>query len=78
MYYLASSGIAGEIINLIINAIKDFAAGVGSVIVDVFNSVALQTVEGVTTLTPFAIWTLVFLGVSLTIGVITAILRKVG
>lgn len=63
------------IVTSLVNTIGAFLAGVGGNIVAVFNAIVV-TETG--TLSSFAIWSLVFLGVGLAGGVIAAILRKIG
>ena len=58
-----------------IDSVTSFLTGLGGSIVEVFDQIVVGT-DG--QLTNFATWALVFLGVSLGLGVITAILRKVG
>lgn len=63
------------IVASLVDTIGAFLAGVGGNIVAVFNAIVM-TESG--TLSYFAIWSLVFLGVGLAGGVIAAILRKIG
>lgn len=57
--------VAGEVITTILEAITTFLAGIGSSIVSFFNSIVLDD-EGA--LSIIAIWILIFLGLSLAIG----------
>lgn len=63
------------IVASLVDTIGAFLAGVGGNIVAVFNAIVV-TETG--TLSSFAVWSLVFLGVGLAGGVIAAILRKIG
>ena len=63
------------IVASLVDTIGAFLAGVGGNIVALFNAIVM-TESG--TLSYFAIWSLVFLGVGLAGGVIAAILRKIG
>lgn len=69
---------AQNIISTITEAVTGFATGLGQTIVDVFNDIFLVTTESGTAISDFGVYTLVFLGLSLCMGVITAIVRKVG
>lgn len=70
-----TTSMAAEIISTIITAITSFLTGIGSAIVDFFDATVVTEAGK---LTNFATWALVFLGVSFGLGVVTAVLRKVG
>ena len=70
---------AGEIITTIVTAITSFLTGIGTAIVDFFDKTVVTTgPDGETGLTNFAVWALVFLGVTFAFTVVRAILKKVG
>lgn len=69
---------ANNIISTITEAVTGFASGLGKTIVGVFNDVFLVTTDSGTALSDFGVYALVFLGLSLTLGVIGAVVRKVG
>ena len=66
---------AASIVSTIVEAIGSFLIGVGGNIVEVFDKIVVAENGG---LTNFAVWALVFGGIALAGGVISAILRKVG
>lgn len=56
----------GEVITVILEAITDFLGGIGSAMVEFFGTIVTDGEGGLTTL---ASWLLVFLGLSLAIGI---------
>lgn len=63
-----------NIIQTIVSAFKDFMSGIGSSIVDFFGT-TFTTAEG--QLTTFAIFSLSFIGLSLAIGFVYAIIKMI-
>lgn len=63
------------VVGAIVSTIQTFLSGVGNAFVDFFN-VTLLTEEG--TLTTFATWCLVIIGIGFAMSVIGAVLRKIG
>ena len=58
---------ATSVITILLGAITDFLAGIGSAIVDFFESLVWNS--DTSSLTTLAIWLLVFLGLALAIGI---------
>lgn len=69
---------AAEIVEVITTAMMGYATGAGTAIVQAFDSVFIQTAEGVESITNFGIYSLVFVGVGMITMIFAAITRKVG
>lgn len=69
-----------DIVAVVVNGFKDFVAGIGTGIVTLFQGLLL-TGEGTTAspyqLTAFASYGLVFIGITLAIGIVSWIVHKV-
>ncbi len=73
---------AAEIVTLIVEAFTGILQGCTSAIVGLFQTIFMNatTVEGVTTysgISPVGVWTLVFIGVGVALGILRGVTRKV-
>lgn len=57
-----------QMIQLLVGGIVEMAKGIGAGLAQIANSIFLQTVEGVVSLSPFGSMIIIFAGISLAIG----------
>lgn len=70
--------IAESIVSTVINSMSGFSTGTAGLIVNVFDEVFVNGTGDNATITNFGTYALVFLGITVTIGIIGAVVSKVG
>ena len=63
-----------DVISTIMDSLQAVFTGIGTSLTDLWESLIYDSSTG---LTPFATWMLIFMGFSLGIGILFAVLRKV-